>query len=95
MSSLTNFMVPEIRQMMARQGRGINEESFPAKYSVEDQASMVDDKPVHNNGVERQYGEIDYILQKMRNLKAVSRSITLQRVEHLITGVSYSGKCSN
>ena len=89
---LTNFMMPEMRKVLARQRRdyGIDEESFPAEYPVEDQASMVDDTPVHNIGMERQCGKVDYRLQKLKNLQAVSRSIILQRAEQLRTGASTS-----
>eukprot|EP00731_Ephydatia_muelleri_P014660 Em0008g380a len=85
---LTNLMLPHLQQVLARQRRdyGIDEESFPQQYPVEEQASNIDDTPVHNIGMERQCGKVDYRLQKLGTLPAVSRSIILQRCQQLRDG---------
>ena len=85
---LTNLMLPHLQQVLVRQRRdyGIDEESFPQQYPVEEQASNIDDTPVHNIGMERQCGKVDYRLQKLGTLPAVSRSIILQRCQQLRDG---------
>jgi hypothetical protein len=87
-TKLTNLMMPEIRTVLARQRRdyGIHEESFPMQYPVENQASNIDDTPVHNIGMERQYGKVDHRLHKLGSLAAVSRSIILQRTQTMREG---------
>ena len=86
--NLTNLMMPELKTVLARQRRdyGIDEESFPVEYPVEEQASNVDDTPVHNIGMERQCGKVGHRLLKLGNLQAVSRSIILQRAGELRVG---------
>ena len=88
MIKLTNLMLPHLQQVLARQRRdnGINEESFSQQYTVEEQASNIDATPVHNIGMERQCGKVDYRLQKLGTLPAVSRSIILQRCQQLRDG---------
>eukprot|EP00731_Ephydatia_muelleri_P017622 Em0010g720a len=56
MVKLTNLMLPHLQQVLVRQRRdyGIDEETFPQQYPVEEQASNIDDTPVHNTGMERQ-----------------------------------------
>ena len=77
---LTNLMLPHLQQVLARQRRdyGIDEKSFPQQYPVEEQASNIDDTPVHNIGMERQCGKVNYRLQNLGTLPAVSKSIILQ-----------------
>ena len=86
--NLTNLMMPELKIVLVRQRRdyGIDEESFPVEYPVEEQASNVDDTPVHNIGMERQCGKVGHRLLKLGNLKAVSRSIILQRAKEMRAG---------
>ena len=86
--NLTNLMMPELKIVLARQRRdyGIEEESFPVEYPVEEQASNVDDTPVHNIGMERQCGKVGHRLLKLGNLKADSRSIILQRAKEMREG---------
>ncbi|KAK5923233.1 hypothetical protein CgunFtcFv8_000222 [Champsocephalus gunnari] len=55
-------------------------------YPVSEQASNIDDTPVHNIGMERQCGEVDYRLKKLGTLNAVSRSIILQKSQELRDG---------
>ena len=43
-----------------RRDYGIDEESFPQQYPVEEQANNIDDTPVHSTGMERQCGKVDY-----------------------------------
>ena len=45
---LTNLMLSHLQQVLARQRRdyGIDEESFPQQYPVEEEASNIDDTPV-------------------------------------------------
>ena len=85
---LTNLMLPHLQQVLVRQRRdyGIDEETFPQQYPVEEQASNIDDTSVHNTGMERQCGKVDYRLQKPGTLPAVSRSIILQRCQQLRDG---------
>ena len=92
---LTRLMLPEMRKVLARQRRdyGIDEEAFPVQYPVENQAAKIDDTPVHNIGMERQCGKIDYRLHKLRNLNSVSRSIILQRSKDLLSGQTYYYHC--
>ena len=87
---LTKLMLPEMKTGLARQRRdyGIDEESFPAQFPVEEQAEKKDDTPVHNIGMERLCGKIDYRLHKYGNLNSVSRSIILQRSKDLRSGHS-------
>ena len=75
---LINFMIPELKTVLARQRRdyGIDEELFPVQYPVEKQAANLDDTPVHNIGMERLCGQVDYRLHKLGNLQAVSRSFS-------------------
>ena len=82
---LTNLMLPHLQKVLARQRRdyGIDEESFPREYPVEEQATNIDDTPVHNIGMERQCSKVDYRLQKLGTLPVVSRSIILQRCQQL------------
>ena len=46
----------------------------------------IDDTPVHNIGMERQCGQVDYRLKKLGTLNAVSRSIILQKSQELRDG---------
>ena len=75
----------ELRIVLARQRRdyGIDEELFPAEFPVLDQAGNIDDTPVTNIGMERGCGKVDYRLQKLKNLEAVSRSIILQKTQEM------------
>ena len=85
---LAKLMLPEMRKVLARQRRdyGIDEEAFPAQFPVEQQAAEIDDTPVHNIGMERQCGKIDYRLHKLGTLDSVSRSIILQKSRDLRSG---------
>ena len=78
-------MLPQLRTVLARQRRdyGIDEESFEMQYPVFDQAAKIDETPVHNIGMERQCGKVDYRLKKYGQLPAVSRSIILQKSKDL------------
>ena len=75
---LINFMLPELKTVLARQRRdyGIDEELFPVQYPIEKQTANLDDTPVHNIGMERLCGLVDYRLHKLGNLQAVSRSFS-------------------
>ena len=86
---LANFILPELRTVLARQRRdyGISEE-FPADYPVEQQASNIDDTPVHNLAMERQNATADYRLKKLKSLESVSRSMILQRARELNASTS-------
>ena len=53
---------------------------------MEEQASNIDDTPVHNSSMERQCCKGDYRLQKLGTLPAVSRSIILRRSQQLKEG---------
>ena len=85
---LTMLMLPELKIVLARQRRdyGIDEESYPAQFPIEQQAENIDDTPVHNIGMERQCGKIDYRLHKYGTLNSVSRSIILQKSRELRSG---------
>ncbi|KAK1882685.1 ATP-dependent zinc metalloprotease FtsH [Dissostichus eleginoides] len=85
---LTDLMQPHLQTVQARQRRdyGIDEETFPMDYPVSEQASNIDDTPVHNIGMERQCGKVDYRLKKLGTLNAVSRSIILQKSQELRDG---------
>ena len=76
--ALANLMMPELKVVLARQRRdyGLSEE-FKPEYPVEQQASMIDDTPVHNLGMERLCGLVGYRAKKLQDLEAVSRSIIL------------------
>ena len=76
---LANLMLPELRTVLARQRRdyGLDQENFPAQFPVENQAANIDDTPVHNIGMERFCGLVDYRLKKMGTLSSVSRSMIL------------------
>ena len=85
---LANLMLPHLQTVLARQRRdyGIDEESFEMDFPVFDQAAKIDETPVHNIGMERQCGKVDYRLKKYLKLPAVSRSIILQRSKQLREG---------
>ena len=81
---LANFIMPELRTVLARQRHdyGISEE-FKAEFPVEKQASNPDDTPVNNISMERNLRTVDYRLQKLRTLEAVSRSVILDKTKEL------------
>ena len=78
---MANLTLAELRIVLARQRRdyGIDEEKFPAQFPVLEQAPKIDDTPVTNVGMERTCGKVDYRLQKLKHLEAVSRSMILQK----------------
>ena len=80
---VANLSMVELRIVLARQRRdyGIDEEMFPADFPVLEQAVNIDDTPVTNVGMERSCGKVDYRLQKLKHLDAVSRSIILQKTQ--------------
>ena len=80
---VANLSMVELRIVLARQRRdyGIDEELFPADFPVLEQAVNIDDTPVTNVGMERSCGKVDYRLQKLKHLEAVSRSIILQKTQ--------------
>ena len=82
---VANLTLAELRIVLARQRRdyGIDEEKFPAQFPVLEQAPKIDDTPVTNVGMERTCGKVDYRLQKLKHLEAVSRSIILQKSQAL------------
>ena len=82
--TLTNFILPECRTVLARQRRdyGISDE-FPAQYPVEEQAANIDETPVNNLAMERQFGTVDYRLKKLKTLEAVGRSMILDKTQDL------------
>ena len=82
---LAKLMLPEMKKVLAKQRReyGIDEEAFPARFPVEQQAAQIDDTPVHTVGMERQCGMIDYGLHKLGTLDSVSRILSFKRVEIL------------
>ena len=82
---LMNLTMTEASIVLARQRRdySIDEELFPAQYPVMEQAQNIDDTLVNNITSERTCGKVDYRLQKLKNLEAVSRSIILQKSQNL------------
>ena len=70
-----NLRLPELKTVLVRQRTdyGIDEKLFPVQYPVENQAANLDDTPVHNIGMERLCGQVDYRLHKLGNRQAVSR----------------------
>ena len=82
---LANLTMAELRVVLARQRRdyGIGKEAFPPQFPVQEPAANVDDAPVHNMGMERICGKVDYRLEKLKNLNAVSISIILQMTQAL------------
>ena len=80
MVKLTNL---HLQQVLARQRRdyGIDEETFPQQYPVEEQASNIDDTPVHNTGMERQCGKVDYRLQQIACSEQIHRSAEMSATE--------------
>ena len=85
---MTNLMLPHLQIVLARQRRDYSsdEEAFPMDYPLSEQASNVDETPVHNIGMERQCGKVDYRLKKYGSLNAVSRSLILQKTKDLRDG---------
>ena len=83
---LANLIMVETRIVLARQRRdySIDEEPFPSQYPVMVQAQNINDTPINNIGSERTCGKVDYRLQKLKDLEAVSRSIILQRPQNLM-----------
>ena len=72
MKKLTNLMQPHVQTWgcMNRQRRdyGIDVETFPIDYPVSKQACKKDETPLHNIGMERQYGKVDYRLKNLCTL---------------------------
>ena len=85
--TLVNIFFPGMQTVLARQRRdyGISEE-YPAEYPVFDQCQNPDDTPVNNIAMERQCGTVDHRLHKLRELSAVSRSMTLAHSEEVRAG---------
>ena len=82
---LINQMMPELGRCLAKQRRdySLDTEKFPVEYPVEEQASAIDDTPVHNLDMERLMGTTDYRLNKVRTLAAASRGIVLGKTQDL------------
>ena len=79
---LANFILPELRTVLARQRRDYNiSDEFPAEFPVEQQAANPDDTPVTNLAMERKCGTTDYRLPKLKTLSAVSRSMILGKAK--------------
>ena len=85
--TLVNIFFPGMQTVLARQRRdyGLSEE-YPAEYPVFDQCQNPDDTPVNNIAMERQCGTVDHRLHKLRELSAVSRSMTLAHSEEVRAG---------
>ena len=83
--TITNYVLPELRTVLAHQTRdySLDEEMYPAEYSVQDQAANVDDTPVHNIATEQLCGRADHRLKTLMTLPSVSRSIILWRTKDL------------
>ena len=83
--NLANFLLPEMREVLARQRRdyAIDETKYPAQYPVESQASNIDDTPTDNIQMERLCGSVDYRRKKLQKLEAVSRSLILGKSREL------------
>uniref|UniRef100_A0AAV2K8L1 Uncharacterized protein n=1 Tax=Knipowitschia caucasica TaxID=637954 RepID=A0AAV2K8L1_KNICA len=66
---LIALVQPHLKNVLARQRRdyGIDEETFPMDYPVSEQAGDIDGTPVHNIGMERQCGKVDYRLKKLED----------------------------
>ena len=80
---LANFIIPELRVLLARQRRDYEiSEDFPATYPVNDQAPNVDDTPI-NLAMRRLLGTTDYRLHKLKILHAVSRSMVFSKTADL------------
>ena len=76
--TLANLVMPEIQKVLGRQRRDYNlSDDFEAEFPVEDQVANPDDTPVHNLGMERVCGKVDYRQRKLKQLDAVSRSMIL------------------
>ena len=82
---LVNHMLPEIAETLTRQRKdyGLDIEKFPAHYSVEEQASNIDDTPTNNMEMERLMGLTDQRLKKLQTLGAASRFIILKKTRAL------------
>ena len=80
---LVNLVLPEFRKTLARQRRdyGLDPEAFPAEFPVEQQCKNVDDCPVTNLEMERFCGKVDYRESKLKTLRAVSRSMILEKAK--------------
>ena len=78
---LVNLLLKEMRKVLGRQRRdyGLDPKLFPVEFPVELQAEKVDDTPVTNLEMERFCGEVDYKSTKLKSLRAVSRSMVLDR----------------
>ena len=83
--TLTNLTMVELRQVLARQRRdyGIDEQLHKPQYPVMEHAVNIDDTVVTNIGMERSCGLVDYRLQHLKHLEAVSRSIILKKTQSL------------
>ena len=89
---LTNLMLPELQTVLARQRKdyGIDQDEYEMEYPIFEQAENIDETPVHNIGMERQCGKVDYRLKKFRTLASTSRSLILQRSKQLREGTTTS-----
>ena len=82
---LINHMLPELAATLARQRRdyGLDAETFPPNFPIEEQASNIDDTPTNNMDMERLMGMTDQRLKKLQTLPAASRAIILRKTRDL------------
>ena len=82
---LVNLLLPELRKVLGRQRRdyGLDPTAFPVEFPVEQQAENVDDCPVTNLEMERFCGKVDYRETKLKSLRAVSRSMILEKSKEM------------
>ena len=60
-------MLPELATTLARQRRdyGLDAETFPANFLIDEQASNIDDTPTNNMDMEHLMGMTDQHLKKL------------------------------
>uniref|UniRef100_A0AAV2MI12 Uncharacterized protein n=1 Tax=Knipowitschia caucasica TaxID=637954 RepID=A0AAV2MI12_KNICA len=82
---LIALMQPHLKTVLARQRRdyGIDEETFPMDYPVSEQAGDIDGTPVHNIGMERQCGKVDYRLKKLEQKQEMAQRKERKRLDLL------------
>ena len=82
---LINHMLPELAATLAPQRRdyGLDAETLPANFPIEEQASNIDDTPTNKMDMESLMGMTDQRLKKLQTLPAASRAIILRKTRDL------------
>ena len=82
---LGNFMMPDLRETLARQRRDDDlSEEFEPEFPISELSNLVREKaPINNLAMENACGKVGHRTKKNRHLEATSRSIMIQGTQAL------------